>query len=638
MKLLFLYDANTRKAYNFVQGFSFHIRAHCLLVELSEPLSDRFFSLDDLQQKAKIKNRRREHLSRVESISAIIGKNGSGKTMTARLMGRLFGEFPPYRGWMEIVADGTEVILYGKNDIDIFEAKNNLERHGFLVVDKRGKKVVECPYECIYYTPFCADHKVWSDEQGHYYELSPAAYFDQPDCKISKVVIPSPQSVEIQTTPLKKYSHLMQEEVIEFVADYYANGLDGIAHGSFPIPSYASISDDRFQTVEMISAREDARNDVSVAGSAYKDLFLFAAGELNVQAMCCAILKAAVMLIDKKLSKLDYSEIKKSKFLKFLKALCEFGKLVRAADREKGRAGELGMIWHRVLKKDQRSECYEIITNALELMASEKEACQIVKWDQLNIIWKALVKIDEKYEGDFDDDMMLCSFKDHESYSNFVNMMLAHSKMELEKPFINVSIANVSSGEMSYLMMFSRLHSVMKKLGYSRVKEVSNKRPLNVVLFMDEAETTMHPEWQRQLVSNIIWYFEGFTSNVRAHVIFASHSPMLLSDLPIDNVIFLDNEYEKSGMRNTFGANIFELYRLAFNQANGPMGAFAKRKIDKALKKVAELVTAKHLNYGTNNVDEDPLELDDETEATLKLIGDPLIDRYLKSLHEGGLL
>lgn len=217
-------------------------------------------------------------------------------------------------------------------------------------------------------------------------------------------------------------------------------------------------------------------------------------------------------------------------------------------------------------------------------------------------------------------------------------MMLAHSKMELEKPFINVSIANVSSGEMSYLMMFSRLHSVMKKLGYSRVKEVSNKRPLNVVLFMDEAETTMHPEWQRQLVSNIIWYFEGFTSNVRAHVIFASHSPMLLSDLPIDNVIFLDNEYEKSGMRNTFGANIFELYRLAFNQANGPMGAFAKRKIDKALKKVAELVTAKHLNYGTNNVDEDPLELDDETEATLKLIGDPLIDRYLKSLHEGGLL
>ena len=114
---------------------------------------------------------------------------------------------------------------------------------------------------------------------------------------------------------------------------------------------------------------------------------------------------------------------------------------------------------------------------------------------------------------------------------------------------------------------------------------------------------------------------------------------MLLSDLPIDNVIFLDDEYGKGGMRNTFGANIFDLYRLAFNQSNGPMGAFAKRKIDKALKKVAELVAEKRLSYNSNNVDNDNrLRLDDETETTLKLIGDPLIDRYLKSLHEGGLL
>ena len=104
----------------------------------------------------------------------------------------------------------------------------------------------------------------------------------------------------------------------------------------------------------------------------------------------------------------------------------------------------------------------------------------------------------------------------------------------------------------------------------------------------------------RQL-HNQFWYFEGFTRNVRAHVIFASHSPMLLSDLPIENVVFLDNEYGKGGLNNTFGANIFDLYRLAFDQSNGITGEFAANKIKDALAKVAEVVKSRIECSGTSN-------------------------------------
>ena len=117
----------------------------------------------------------------------------------------------------------------------------------------------------------------------------------------------------------------------------------------------------------------------------------------------------------------------------------------------------------------------------------------------------------------------------------------------------------------------------------------------------------------------------------------------MLSDIPNDNVLHLRKNDNGASLGNlkmqTFGANIFDLYRLAFNQSSGPMGAFAKRKIDKALKKVAELVAEKGLRHDSNSIGNDDRRRPDvDADATLKLIGDPLIKRYLKSLQEGGLL
>lgn len=148
---------------------------------------------------------------------------------------------------------------------------------------------------------------------------------------------------------------------------------------------------------------------------------------------------------------------------------------------------------------------------------------------------------------------------------------------------LDVEFENLSAGEMAYLSLFARL--------YEGIKDIENP---NVVIFLDEAETTLHPAWQRKLLYNMIWFVEKFLKGKSVHLIFASHSTMLLSDVPKQNVILLDPKYKEQerrssvtrnfeAMDNTFGANVFDLMRLPFGLDDGVMGVWAKTKLDALL-------------------------------------------------------
>lgn len=118
----------------------------------------------------------------------------------------------------------------------------------------------------------------------------------------------------------------------------------------------------------------------------------------------------------------------------------------------------------------------------------------------------------------------------------------------------------------------------------------------NVFLF-DEPEISLHPEWQRKYMNEILNLLKNTPKN--NHFIFTSHSPFLLSDLPKENVIFLqkykkdENKDQKEGnCKNvtkdinikTFGANIHTLLSNGFFMSDGLMGEFAKNKITKILR------------------------------------------------------
>lgn len=121
------------------------------------------------------------------------------------------------------------------------------------------------------------------------------------------------------------------------------------------------------------------------------------------------------------------------------------------------------------------------------------------------------------------------------------------------------------------------------------------------ILLLDEPDLTIHPIWQRNYLNDLIHFSKKIGKKI--HFIITSHSPFLISDLPKENVIFLE-KYKKDEDKNqkegnckiatpdinqTFGANIHTLLSNGFFMSDGLMGKFAKNKINE-IKKFYELI------------------------------------------------
>jgi len=154
-----------------------------------------------------------------------------------------------------------------------------------------------------------------------------------------------------------------------------------------------------------------------------------------------------------------------------------------------------------------------------------------------------------------------------------------------------------------------------------------NQHKKNFIFCLDEPELSLHPQWQKKYLNILLNTFPNI-KNIKINFLITSHSPFLLSDIPKQNIIFLDKD-EKGNCKvvdglnekkQTFGANIHTLLSDSFFMEDGLMGEFAKGKIDKAIK----LLNQEHLN-------EDDLKY---CEQIISIIGEPIVKNQLeKMLH-----
>ncbi len=109
------------------------------------------------------------------------------------------------------------------------------------------------------------------------------------------------------------------------------------------------------------------------------------------------------------------------------------------------------------------------------------------------------------------------------------------------------------------------------------------------IFLFDEPEISLHPDWQKRYINEVYNLLKKMKGN--NHFIFTSHSPFLLSDIPKQNIIFLDKD-EKGNCKvvdglkkkkQTFGANIHTLLSDSFFMEDGLMGEFAKSKINEII-------------------------------------------------------
>lgn len=161
--------------------------------------------------------------------------------------------------------------------------------------------------------------------------------------------------------------------------------------------------------------------------------------------------------------------------------------------------------------------------------------------------------------------------------------------------FVNLepSSRNLSSGETAMLNLFSRIFDYFD----NRLLHIqTEKKHANYLLLLDEADLGFHPQWKKNFVMILITFIKDFFTKIGSEVqiVFTTHDPLTLSDLPNYNIIYLDKDiYGKSEImkyddstrpKKSFAANITELLADSFFVKEGLIGKFASDKIDETIK------------------------------------------------------
>lgn len=141
--------------------------------------------------------------------------------------------------------------------------------------------------------------------------------------------------------------------------------------------------------------------------------------------------------------------------------------------------------------------------------------------------------------------------------------------------------SQLSSGELHLLNLLSRIYDVTYIKGHYAH-----------LILLDEAENAFHPEWQRRYIEILKRFFSALPvpPQHRFQIIYTTHSPISLSDMPGFCVNYIGPNAQKSH-QETFGANVFDLYRDSFFLDNGLIGSFAAEHINRLSKLINEFTT-----------------------------------------------
>lgn len=187
--------------------------------------------------------------------------------------------------------------------------------------------------------------------------------------------------------------------------------------------------------------------------------------------------------------------------------------------------------------------------------------------------------------------------------SDLMNLYLKYEKVAGHVDFFTLDWG-MSTGEFSLFSLFARI--------YSAVNRAFRGNRTEIMILLDEIDSTFHPSWQQIIINELANFLKLLYPEVKFQIILSTHSPVLLSDIPLQKVIFLTDQVIKEH-NQTFAANIASLYYDSFLMKKGSIGSLAHRCI-------------KNLADAMNTVIEE--EIDD-----IKKRRKVLVDKFYKLHH-----
>ena len=195
-------------------------------------------------------------------------------------------------------------------------------------------------------------------------------------------------------------------------------------------------------------------------------------------------------------------------------------------------------------------------------------------------------------------------YQDFISYKKIINNITSDSKhlkviellpppiydveVIIEKEKENALLSMLSSGERQLLNSISGIVYHLRNIDSTlETDNTINYKYVN--LMFEEIELYFHPEFQQKYILSLINILSKMEFNrLKAiNMCFVTHSPFILSDIPKNNVLFLQEGLPAFPMQeDTFGSNIHTLLHNGFFLSNVPIGAFAQHKINKMFEKL----------------------------------------------------
>jgi predicted ATPase len=140
----------------------------------------------------------------------------------------------------------------------------------------------------------------------------------------------------------------------------------------------------------------------------------------------------------------------------------------------------------------------------------------------------------------------LCDFLgEYERVSESFLVTLSNNQTEIEKmvnlvscmyeysPPVKYEFRQMSSGEENIIKIFSRIYYGQKEL--QKFDKVTSR----YLIILDEPDVSLHPEWERRLLKNILGFIEEMFKGSKVQIIISTNKPFILSDFTSENITVL---------------------------------------------------------------------------------------------------